>query len=768
MSDRSEEGSNFIRAIVEEDLRRGTDGGRVVTRFPPEPNGYLHIGHAKAIRINHSIATDYGGTFHLRFDDTNPVKEDTEYVEAIMRDVAWLGASWGDKLFFASDYFQRMYELGEQLIRDGLAYVCHQSEEEMRASRGTVTEPGTPSPYRDRSAEENLALFRRMKAGDFPDGHCTLRAKADMAAANMKLRDPPLFRIRHARHHRTGDAWCIYPMYDYAHPLEDAIEGVTHSLCSLEFSDNRAIYDWVVEHCAVEARPRQYEFARLYLAYTVLSKRKLIQLVEEGHVSGWDDPRMPTISGLRRRGYTASAINDFVDRIGVSKANSLVDIALLEYSIRRDLNHKAPRVMAVLDPLRVVITTWPEGEVDWLDAPLWPHDVPREGSRRVPFSGELYIERADFHEDPPKKFFRLAPGREVRLRYGYYITCREVVRDSEGRITELRCSHDPQTRGGSSPDGRKVRGTLHWVSAAHAVGAEVRCYDRLFAVPRPGAGGVDFLEHLNPSSLSVISALVEPYVAEAGDSHFQFERLGYFARDPDSAEGALVFNRTVTLKDTWGKLAAAERAQEQAMKPPAEAVKLPAKPPERAAPRRSRSLGPEQAARRDRYIGMGLGPEAGILAGDEVLAGLFDAAVAAHPEPLAVARWVVNELRGELRDRAGEPLRFDGAAIGELVALIDEGLISGTIGKEVLAELVRCGGRPRRIVEERGWTQISDPATLRPLIERVLSDNAAKVAQYRGGREGLFGFFVGQVMRASKGRASPERVNELLREALGG
>ena len=762
------ESSNFIRSIIEEDLRQGKNGGRVVTRFPPEPNGYLHIGHAKAILISYTMAADYNGTFHLRFDDTNPEKEETEYVESIQEDVRWLGCDWGDNLYFASDYFQTMYELGEQLIRDGRAYVCHQSEEAMRASRGSVTEPGTPSPFRDRSVEENLDLFRRMKAGEFPDGHCTLRAKADMAASNMKLRDPPLYRIRHAHHHRSGDAWCIYPMYDYAHPLEDAIEDVTHSLCSLEFTDNRALYDWVVGNSAVTTEPRQYEFARLYLAYTVMSKRKLLKLVTEGHVDGWDDPRMPTLSGYRRRGYTPEAIRDFAERIGVAKANSLVDVALLEYSIRNDLNHKAPRVMAVTNPLKVVITNWPEGEVDELDASYWPHDVPKEGSRKVPFTGTLYIERDDFMEEPPKKFFRLAPGREVRLRYAYFITCQEVVKDADGEVIELRCTYDPETRGGQPADGRKVKGTLHWVSADRALPAELRLYDRLFTVPEPDQVD-DFMSVINPDALAVKRGFVEPSLADAkAGERFQFERVGYFVVDPDSpadrADGALVFNRTVTLKDTWGRAAAEAKT---AKKPKAgKKPKKPGREKREKKPAIARELSAEQLAARDRYAGMGLGPEAGILALDASLAAFFDAAVAAHDNPKGIANWVVNQVRAQVDEGEAGSLPFGGEAVGALVALIDEGAISGKLGKKVFAELLVGGGDPRAIVEEKGWTQLTDPAVLQPIVDKVLADNPQKAEEYRGGREGLFGFFVGQVLRASGGRANPALVNTLLKAAL--
>jgi glutaminyl-tRNA synthetase len=547
-------GQDFLRAIVARDLEAGRHD-RVITRFPPEPNGFLHIGHAKSIVLNFGIAAEFGGRCHLRFDDTNPATEEPEYVEAIQRDVAWLGYDWGEHLYFASDYFERMYDFAEELIRKGLAYVDSQGEEEIRENRGTVTEPGRPSPYRDRSVEESLDLFRRMRAGEFPDGAHVLRAKIDMASPNMLMRDPLLYRIRHLPHYRTGDAWCIYPLYDYAHPLEDAIEGITHSFCTLEFENNRELYDWVVENTSVPSRPRQYEFARLNLDHTVMSKRKLLTLVREGHVSGWDDPRMPTVAGLRRRGVTPEAIRTFCEMVGVAKADSRVDMAKLEFAIRDDLNHRAPRVLCVLRPLRVVITNYPENRLEDVEAPYCPLDVPREGSRKLPFTRGVYIEHDDFMEDPPEHFFRLAPGREVRLRYAYMIRCDEVVKDEQGDVVELRCTYDPQTRGGRAPDGRRVKGTIHWVSAAHAMEAEVRLYDHLFSKEDPNhvPEGADWLINVNPRSLEVLTACrVEPALAKAEPGErYQFERLGYFCVDSvDSTESKPVFNRTVTLRDT--------------------------------------------------------------------------------------------------------------------------------------------------------------------------------------------------------------------------
>jgi glutaminyl-tRNA synthetase len=549
---------DFIRTIIDDDLAAGRHHGRVATRFPPEPNGYLHIGHAKSICLNFGVALERGGTCNLRFDDTNPVKEDVEYVEAIKTDVSWLGFHW-DGLFFASDYFEQLYQFAVTLIGSDKAYVDSLSAEEIRAYRGTLTEPGRNSPYRDRPVAESLDLFVRMRAGEFPDGAHVLRAKIDMASPNLNMRDPTLYRIRRATHHRTGDAWCIYPMYDFAHPLSDAIERITHSLCTLEFEDHRPLYDWCVENLISSDRPRQIEFARLNLSYTVMSKRKLLQLVQQQHVSGWDDPRMPTLSGLRRRGYTPESIRDFCGRIGVAKKENVIDMAQLEHSIREDLNKRAPRVMVVLRPLKVVITNYPEGQVELLDAINNPED-PSAGTRTVPFSRVLYIERDDFLEDPPKKFFRLSPGREVRLRSAYFITCTEVIKDAQGEVVELRCVYDPATRGGDAPDRRRVKATLHWVSAEHAEPVEVRLYDRLFSVEDPdrSGDGQSFLDYLNPASLEVLTdCKAEPGLAGAtAPLRVQFERLGYFCADLDSKPGAVVFNRTVSLRDTWAKIVA--------------------------------------------------------------------------------------------------------------------------------------------------------------------------------------------------------------------
>ncbi|MDR3567772.1 MAG: glutamine--tRNA ligase/YqeY domain fusion protein [Syntrophobacteraceae bacterium] len=552
---------NFIRTIVADDVKSGKNGGKVLTRFPPEPNGYLHIGHAKSICLNFGLAAEFGGLCNFRFDDTNPGKEEIEYVDSIMNDVRWLGFDWQDRLYHASDYFDRLYEWARDLIKSGKAYVDSLTAEQIREYRGTLTQPGKESPYRNRTVSENLDLFSRMRAGEFSDGQCVLRAKIDMASPNLNLRDPVMYRIRHLPHWKTGDKWCIYPMYDYAHGQSDALEGITHSICTMEYEDHRALYDWYLDNLDVPSRPRQIEFARLNLAYTVMSKRKLLQLVQERYVAGWDDPRMPTLAGMRRRGYPPEAIRNFCERIGVGKRESLVDYGLLEYSVREVLNVKAHRVMAVLRPLKVVIENYPEDRDDQLEAINNPED-PLAGVRKVPFSKVIYIERDDFMENPPKQFFRLSPGREVRLRYAFFITCVDVVKNENGEVTELRCVYDPATRGGDSPDGRKVKATLHWVSAAHALDGQVRLYDTL--LNRPDAsdeeGGSTFKDFINPGSLEVVEeAKLEPALAGApAGVTYQFERLGYFCVDPDSTPDKLVFNRTVTLRDTWAKVAKAQ------------------------------------------------------------------------------------------------------------------------------------------------------------------------------------------------------------------
>ena len=772
---------DFIRAMIADDLDSGRRD-RVVTRFPPEPNGYLHIGHAKSIVLNFGVAEEFGGVCHLRFDDTNPETEDPEYVESIQRDIRWLGYDWGEKLFFGSDYFERMAELGEKLIREGKAYVDSLSDEEIRKHRGTVTEPGRPSPYRDRSVEENLDLFRRMRAGEFPDGAHVLRARIDLAAANMKMRDPLIYRIRHASHYRQGDDWCIYPMYDWAHPLEDAFEGITHSLCTLEFENNREIYDWVVENCGFHGpdRPYQTEFARLNLSYTVMSKRKLLQLVRENRVDGWDDPRMPTLSGMRRRGYTPSSIRTFCERVGVAKANSVVDVAQLEHTVRDELNHEAPRLLAVLRPLKVVLTNFPKGRVEELDAPHWPHDIPKEGSRKLPFTRELWIDRQDFREDPPTKFHRLAPGREVRLRYGYFIRCDEVIEDDAGEITELRCSYDPETRGGSAPDGRKVKGTIHWVSAERNVPAEVRLYDRLFRLPRPDAEGRDFRESLNPDSLEVLrEARIEESVATAEPgSRFQFEREGYFYLEPHATQeaGRPVYNRIVPLKDTWAKVERRQEPMGKATSQPAQKKSEKATPPP-PEPRREpgAELSGEDRERFEHLVATHALPAqtAEVLAADAELTVFFERAVDAwpteseSPDREGIANWLVHELLRELKERELGGLPFGPGELAELVALLAADKISGPAAKEVFEVLLEKGGRPGEIVERRGLEKVGDASALEPVVEGVLAAHGDEVTAYRGGKKQLLGFFIGQVMQKTGGTADPRTVRELLQKRLG-
>ncbi len=770
---------DFIRTIVTHDVGAGKHEGRVRTRFPPEPNGYLHIGHAKSICLNFGVAAEYAGLCNLRFDDSNPETEEMEYVESIQHDVRWLGFDWGARLFFASDYFEKLYECAVHLIERGKAYVCHLSEEEIRSYRGTVTEAGRPSPYRDRSDEENLELFERMKNGELEEGECVLRAKIDMAASNMKMRDPLLYRIRKATHYRRGTEWCIYPFYDFTHCLSDSFEDVTHSLCTLEFENNRELYDWVVRETEVPHQPRQIEFARLNLSYTVLSKRKLLRLVEEGLVDGWDDPRMPTISGLRRRGYTPESIRSFSQKVGIARTYNVIDVAQLEHAIRDDLNHKAPRVLAVLRPLKAVIENYPEGKSEELEAPYYPHDVPKEGSRTLPFSREILIERDDFMEDPPKGYFRLAPGREVRLRYAYLITCREVVKDDAGEVVELRCTYDPETRGGDAPDGRKVKGTIHWVSAEHSLGVEVRLYDRLFLHENPNEGD-DFRAHLNPDSLEVLGgARIEPSVAAtAPGTHFQLERQGYFVTDlKDSTTERLVLNRTVTLRDTWTKVTekqeAAERgvsvqdrAAERAAKRAAEKARQ-RELSEAAADEEAPALSAEQEAEVKRLDEMGVADQdARLLVQIEELKAFFEEAAAGHENVRGVANFVLNEVRREAKDRAVSDLAFTGKEVGELVVLVDAGTITGKAAKDVFAEMVESGGSPREIVEAKGLKQLTAAADLEPFVDRVLEDEAENVALYRGGKTALMGHFVGRVMRETRGRANPQLVQELLRSRL--
>ncbi|MDF1562933.1 MAG: glutamine--tRNA ligase/YqeY domain fusion protein [Deltaproteobacteria bacterium] len=751
-------GRDFIREIIDADLQAGRHT-QVVTRFPPEPNGFLHIGHAKSICLNFGLAAEYGGRCHLRFDDTNPTKEDVLYERSIAEDIAWLGFDWGEHRYHASDYFERLHDYAVELVEKGLAYVCSQTLEEMREARGTVTEAGRPSPDRDRPVEESLDLFRRMRAGEFPDGALTLRAKIDMANANMKMRDPALYRIRHAAHHRAGDAWCIYPMYDFAHCLSDSIEGITHSICTLEFENNRELYDWILDNVEIPLpRPHQYEFARLNLTHTVMSKRKLLRLVEEELVAGWDDPRMPTIAGLRRRGVRPSAIRAFADMIGVAKANSMVDLEKLEYCIRDDLNRAAPRRMAVLRPLKVVLTDYPEEKTERFDCPDFPPDALEEGatstSREVPFGRELYIERDDFQETPEKGYKRLAPGREVRLRHAYLVTCQEVVRGEDGEIAELRCTHDPASRGGKAPDGRKVMGTIHWVSARDALSLEARLYDRLFLPERPDAAEGEFEDHLDPDSLKTLTALAEPSLKDLPPGgHVQLERQGYFFADPaDSAAGRPVLNRTVTLKDSWG------RKDAPAGKP---APRRPAA--EAAAP----ALRKVSEAARELAAADGLDEAvAEALCATEGRLALYRAALEAGASRETAGKWIANVLVAQMDEAGAEALPFDGAAFAELCALLDAGTITATAGKEVLLEMVGGGGRPEAIVEARGLARVADGDALASLVSEVLAEHPDELERYRAGKKNLLGFFLGMAMKKSGGAADPGALRAALQEAL--
>ena len=753
--------SDFIRDMIRADLAKNAYGGKVVTRFPPEPNGYLHIGHAKAICLDFGVAAEFGGHCHLRMDDTNPTTENMEYVEAIQRDVRWLGFDWGEHMYYASDYFERFFELGEKLVRLGRAYVCDLSEEEFSEKyRGTIAEAGKESPYRSRPVEESLDLYRRMRAGEFPAGARVLRAKIDMASPNMKMRDPPLVRIKHAHHYRTGDAWCVYPLYDYAHCLEDSFEGVTHSLCTMEFESARELYDWVIAATEVPHVPHQTEFARLNLTYTVMSKRKLLELVEQKRVSGWDDPRLPTIAGLRRRGYTPEAIREFCSKIGVAKNLSTVDVALLEACVRDDLDRKSPRVMAVLRPLKVVLENLAEGEVETIDAPFWPDATePPDGAasvgRALPFSRTLFVERDDFMEQPPDGYHRLAPGASVRLRHASIITCHGVVKDERGEIVELRCTHEKDAK-------KRVLGTIHWVSAEHAVDVEVRLYDRLFSVEAPGDGGRDPMEDLNPRSLEALRAKAEPSLgsARSGD-RFQFERLGYFYADPDTRSGAPVFNRVVALKDSWAKV-----------KKKTEAPKVPKKErqAEAAAPREARAaeLSPEATAFRDAH---GLSQEAArVIAQEPLLSALMDQALASPGgRELAkpVSLLLVNEVLGEARAQKRDALPFEGAALVEVATLLKDGTLSSAQAKEVLAAMIATGESPRAIVEKKGLAQIATADALVPLVDEVLAANADAAGRYRAGNTNVLGALVGMVMKKTGGRANAKLVSELLKQKLG-
>ena len=795
--------SNFIRDIIEDDLAGGKHD-EIVTRFPPEPNGYLHIGHAKSIVLNHEIALDYDGRFHLRFDDTNPLTEEVEYIESIKRDVHWLGADWGEHLYYASDYFERMYELAERLIQKGKAYVDSLSSEEIKEMRGSWDEPGEESPYRDRSVEENLELFRGMRAGEFEEGEHVLRAKIDMQADNTLMRDPVLYRVLHEEHPRTGDEWCIYPMYDYAHCLEDAFEGVTHSLCTIEFENNREIYNWVVEETEVDHQPRQIEFAPGNISYMVMSKSRLRQLVEEGHVDGWDDPRLPTLSAVRRRGIPPEAIRSFWNGIGVARNDNVVEIAQFEHAIRDELNPEAPRVMCVEDPVPLVIEDYPAGEEEWLEIPHFPDDLPGGESRMVPFSQRLYVERDDVQEDPPEGFYRLYPGNEVRLRYGYFVTCEEIVRDDEGTIEEVRCSYDPETRGGSAPDGRNVEGTIHWVSSEHALPCELRLYDRLFEVEDPQGRDEDFKEFLNEDSLVVTEGYIEPGVRFDGPgTRYQFERNGYFISEPQdcSPPEQLVYNRIVTLRDRWASEETERRRQkaERRAEQKRQRKERKRREAEEARQQRIQALldvaagrevedydytvrdevrldSPELRERLETYLeALELNPdEADVLSGDPSLADFYDDVRARYDEPETTATWIVNELLPELEAEVGtdefteafEDLSFGAEEVAELIEMFEEGRINNRVMRDVLDEMVETGDEPETIVEREGWETISDTSELESLIAGVLDEHEDNVQAYARGQTQLLNFFIGQVMQATDGQADPQMVRELLSEAL--
>ena len=759
----SVERSDFIRDIIGADLKAGRYT-RVLTRFPPEPNGYLHIGHAKSICVNFGVAQDFQGATNLRYDDTNPTKEDVEYVESIERDVRWLGFEPAGVLFSA-DYFGKMYELAERLVTEGKAYVCDLTDEQIREYRGSLTEAGKPSPFRDRSVAENMDLLRRMKAGEFPDGARVLRAKIDMASANMKMRDPLLYRIRHAHHHRSGDAWVIYPMYDWAHPIEDGIEGITHSICTLEFENNRELYDWVLDNTGPwEVRPHQYEMARLVLDYTVMSKRKLLLLVTGKHVHGWDDPRMPTVAAMRRRGYSPEAIRAFCDMIGIAKANSAVDIGKLEYCIREDLNQTAPRVMGVLRPIEVELTGW-TGGTEMLDAPSFPPDVGKPGSRQVAFSDRVLIDRDDWSDDPPADYKRLGPGRTVRLRYGYAITATDVLaRDASGAVTKLRATVHLETKGGKNlADGTKPSGVIHWVDAASSLPVEVRLYDRLFKVAKPEEGGGDFLEHLDPKSLEIVTgARVEASLANAAEgARFQLERVGYFVIDQDSKPGALVLNRTITLREE--AKVAARVTEDAATEPKAKNPKAQSRPKGKSPTEyraEARARDPELAAAHTAIAALhGITAEqADLLTGDVHTANLFRTVAMSAPAELA-AKWLINELPRALGDRDIGTVNAD--ELGKLLGALHAGTLAPTAAKAVLGELVRTG----RPFAELAAAAPAPTVDLGATVEAVIAANPEKAAQYKAGKTGLLGFFVGQVMKASP-NADAAAVNQAVRERL--
>ncbi|RXJ81167.1 glutamine--tRNA ligase/YqeY domain fusion protein [Arcobacter sp. F2176] len=750
------EHKDFLRVKVEEDLKSGKYK-EVVTRFPPEPNGFPHIGHAKSICINFGIARDFGGHCNLRMDDTDPTKEDTKYVEALKDAVKWLGFEWGETEYYTSDYFSKLYDYAVELIKMGKAYVDSLNEEEIREYRGTVTQAGKRSKYAQRSIEENLDLFERMKKGEFKDGEHILRAKIDMSAANMKMRDPLLYRIRHAHHYRAGDEWYVYPMYDFAHCLSDYTEGVTHSICTLEFENNRELYDWVLDNLNLTPpRPYQHEFARLGINYTVMSKRKLLELVEGKYVSGWDDPRMPTIAGYKRRGYTPESILNFCDQIGIAKANSMVDVSQLEFCIRDDLNQKVPRVMCVLDPIKVTIENYEGSES--IEASYYPHDVPKEGSRKIPFSKELYIEREDFSENPQKDYNRLTLEQPVRLRHAYIITCKEVLKDANGDIIEIKAEYNADSKSGQDTSGIKVKSAIQWVDAKEAKQIEVRLYDRLYKNEAP-----EGLEDLNPNSLSIIkNALVEPAViTEKADERFQFERQGYFYADPiDYTDEKPVFNKIVGLKDSWAKKV---KTTESTPKPaPKQEVK------KEVVHGEAQALNEKEKALFDKYTTeLKLNSEvANILARDEKLSSFYEEALSELNNPVAIANIVANEVAKELKEKQANELKFTAVQIAQLIKMVNEETISSKIAKQVFEEMCKSGENPAKIVEAKGLVQISDPSVILPIIDEIIAKNPDNVEKYKAGNTKLLGFFVGQVIKNTGGKANPQVVNELVAQKL--
>ena len=749
-----EKRKDFLRKIVEEDLKSGKFK-EVVTRFPPEPNGYLHIGHAKSISINFGIAKDYNGKCNLRMDDTNPTTEDMAYVEAIKDAVSWLGFKWDGDVKYTSNYFDKLYDYAVELIKMGKAYVDSISEEEMKELRGTVTTPGKRSKWANRSIEENLELFKRMRDGEFKDGEHVLRAKIDMASPNMKMRDPLLYRIRHAHHFRTGNKWPIYPMYDFAHPLSDYIEGVTHSICTLEFENNREIYDWLLETLNLKPpRPHQHEFARLNINYTVMSKRKLLELVQNGIVNGWDDPRMPTIAGLRRRGYTPESILNFCEQVGVAKANSIVDVAQLEFAIRDDLNKKAPRVMCVMEPLKVTITNY-EGK-EKIDAPYFPADVGKEGSRELEFSNTIYIDRSDFEENPPKGYYRLTPNQPVRLKHAYIIECQEIIKDENGKIVEIKAKYYPNSKSGSDTSGIKVKSAIQWVEANSAKEAELRIYDRLFKEELPKG-----IEDINPNSLKIIKgALVEPWVIKSNEERFQFERIGYFYKEPkDYTKEHPVFNQIVALKDSWAKKKKPKQKQEEKKEP---------KEQRKDSSGEMAKLNEQEQKKFEHYIKeFNLSKQiANIFARDEVLENFFKEAIKEYSGAITVANLVANEVAKELKEKNLEELNFSPKDIANLAKLIDDEVISNKIAKDVFEIMKKESKEPLKIIKERNLEQINNPKELQEIINRVIANNAQNAQKYKEGNQKLFGFFVGQVLKETNGRANPKLTNELLKKSL--